>query len=520
MERTPEIPPMISIPSPSINLDNLKVIGTVDERYQSYNIEMVEVTGGRFWRPYDSEAGASDILHSPARESVPEDMDPSLYEYRPPLDLSNPSLRMLAKGLGPAYVRVSGTWSNRTYVPAKGETLPERPPSGYGGVLTPEQWKGVIAFCEEVDGELVTSFAIGAGVRDDYDIWTPVQAQRLLDLTEQFSGTIRAAEFFNEPNLASLGGAPEGYSPQDYARDFHLFRQFIQKAAPEIKIAGPGSVLEAIGDWVPTESHLPIVPTPQLLEATGGEGLNMFSYHHYGALSKRCDGELKTSAEDALSEQWLRRTDDTLAFYKPLRDRYAPAIPFWLTETAQAACGGSPWANTFLDTFRYLDQLGRLARQGVTTVMHNTLIASDYSLIHEPTLTPKPNYWAALLWNRFMGPKVLDTGIEIQEGLHLYAHSLRNTPGGIALLAINNSRTHRSAITLHLGGDRYTLSANEEQAKEVMLNGRVLRAVDDALPELIPESFEPGEVVFEPTSISFLALAEANIAPHSNPINA
>ena len=29
-------------------------IGTVDERFQSYNIEMVEVTGGRFWKPYPS----------------------------------------------------------------------------------------------------------------------------------------------------------------------------------------------------------------------------------------------------------------------------------------------------------------------------------------------------------------------------------------------------------------------------------------------------------------------------------
>src|ERR1700760_668135 len=27
-------------------------LGTIDERFQSYNIEMVEVTGGRFWAPY------------------------------------------------------------------------------------------------------------------------------------------------------------------------------------------------------------------------------------------------------------------------------------------------------------------------------------------------------------------------------------------------------------------------------------------------------------------------------------
>ena len=36
----------------TINLKEMKHIGTVDERYQSYNIEMVEVVGGEFWKPY------------------------------------------------------------------------------------------------------------------------------------------------------------------------------------------------------------------------------------------------------------------------------------------------------------------------------------------------------------------------------------------------------------------------------------------------------------------------------------
>jgi hypothetical protein len=34
-------------------------VGTVDERYQSYNVEMLEVTGGRFWRPYGPELEAA-----------------------------------------------------------------------------------------------------------------------------------------------------------------------------------------------------------------------------------------------------------------------------------------------------------------------------------------------------------------------------------------------------------------------------------------------------------------------------
>lgn len=490
----------------------LSTVGMVDERYQSYNVEMVEVTGGRFWRPYDSvpedTAAASE---SAGNDGTPTGMDPSLYEYRPPVDLSNPKLRILAQALGPAYVRVSGTWSNRTYVPAEGEKPPESPPAGYGSILTPEQWEGVIDFSEAVDAEIVTSFAIGIGVRNEDSVWTPVQARRLLGLTREYGGTIHAAEFFNEPNLAMMGGAPEGYTAEDYGRDFQIFYDYMREAAPEMKMVGPGSVMETTGDWLPSGGQMPFLSTAELLEESGDADLDVFSYHHYGAVSQRCGSALQTSPEEALSEQWLRRTDETLAFYKPLRNQYAPGAPIWLTETAEAACGGNPWANTFLDTFRYLDQLGRLAKQDVDVVMHNTLVASDYSLIHEDTLAPKPSYWGALLWERLMGTTLLDSGVEIQEGLHLYAHCMSDTPGGVTLLAINNSRTERQAVSLPTGGDRYTLAATDVQATEVTLNGKPLQlGADDTLPELMPDPFAEGEVTFDPTTITFLAVPEAN----------
>ena len=110
------------------------------------------------------------------------------------------------------------------------------------------------------------------------------------------------------------------------------------------------------------------------------------------------------------------------------------------------------WGGTFLDTFRYLDQLGRLAKQEVRVVAHNTLVASDYGLLEEKTFTPKPNYWAALLWRQLMGTTVLESGVPIQPGLHVYAHCLRGTPGGVALLAINTDKTaSRTADGAHCG---------------------------------------------------------------------
>ncbi len=182
------------------------------------------------------------------------------------------------------------------------------------------------------------------------------------------------------------------------------------------------------------------------LFAASAQGIDAVSYHFYGAVSARCGG--RRTPEEALSEALMSQTDQTLAFYRALRDRLAPGRPIWLTETAETACGGNPWSATFLDTFRYLDQLGRLARAGVQVVMHNTLAASDYALLDEQTLTPRPNYWAALLWRRLMGAVVLDSGLPIEMGLHVYAHCERGGSGGVTLLVINNDRNDARILRL------------------------------------------------------------------------
>jgi hypothetical protein len=66
-------------------------------------------------------------------------MKPALYDYRPPIDLTNARLRKLAAALGPAYVRVSGTWANSTYFPDKDEA-PAEPPAGFAAHLRPRNY--------------------------------------------------------------------------------------------------------------------------------------------------------------------------------------------------------------------------------------------------------------------------------------------------------------------------------------------------------------------------------------------
>jgi hypothetical protein len=218
----------------------------------------------------------------------------------------------------------------------------------------------------------------------------------------------------------------------------------------------------------------------------------------------------QTGAAAALSEEWLGRTDQTLAYYRKVRDQFMPGKPFWNTETADAACGGNPWGGTFRDTFRYLDQLGRLARQEVEAVFHNTLVASDYGMVDDKNFMPKPNYWGALLWRKLMGTTVLDSRVPIQKGMHVYAHCLRGVPGGVALLVINNDERASHTLNIPVSGLAYTLSAAKLDDKRVRLNGNTLElAADDALPAMNGALTRAADVKMAPATIAFFALAGA-----------
>jgi hypothetical protein len=102
-------------------------------------------------------------------------------------------LLKLAAELGPAYVRVSGTWANAVYFHDFDSPAPPNAPSGFSGVLTRKEWKGVIDFSHAVNAETVTSFATSPGPRDPQGVWKPEQARQLLAYTKSVGGRIAAA---------------------------------------------------------------------------------------------------------------------------------------------------------------------------------------------------------------------------------------------------------------------------------------------------------------------------------------
>src|SRR5579871_6275956 len=235
-------------------------IGTVDKRFQSFNVEMVEVTGGTFWTPYA------------VRDAVPGRAN--LLTKRSPIDLADARLRRLASALAPAYLRVSGTWANATFF-VKSDKAPLRPPAGYEGVLTDRRWREVIEFSRSIDAPLVISFAVSRGTRDKDGVWKPEQARQVVEATRSAGGRIAAAEFMNEPDVGLIGGgAPVRTDVAAYARDFGLFRNFLRQTAPDVAILGPGTTGRTAMD---SELFL-----------ASAKDIDIVSYHFYGALSERC----------------------------------------------------------------------------------------------------------------------------------------------------------------------------------------------------------------------------------------
>ena len=488
----------------TVSLKEMKYLGSVDERYQSYNVEMSEVVGGEFWRPYKT----MDSLPS-STSSFDFSNRNQMFRKLPPINLADKRLMNLAKALAPAYVRVSGSWANTVYF-QNNDNPQIKAPEGFVNTLTRSQWKGVVDFVKATNSKLVTSFAVSKGVRDPSGTWTPKEAQKITNYTKSIGGKIAGAELFNEPTIPFAGGVDTNYNGRNFAKDIAIFRAWAKKEAPDMLLIGPGSTAEGIPGqsfagmlkhFISTDSLM--VPEPKPL-------FDIFSYHYYGAMSMRVmrGGPFSIKAENALDSEWLQRTNVVADYYIRLRDEYNPGKPVWVTETAEASQGGDPFAATYLDCFRYLYQLGSLAKNGIQVVMHNTLAASEYSLIDQDTHLPKPDYWAALLWAKLMGTKVYEAS-NGKQGVYLFAHNMKGNNNGITLLILNANKAS-TTINIPSDGEQYTLTSNKVQGYNVQLNRQDLKlSNDEMLPAIKGKKVNAGNVELPAASITFITFKSA-----------
>ena len=509
--------------SQSIKLapDKLKKLRDVNPMLMSYNVEFAEVTGGTFWKAYTpgQVVGTEEFHVEPSSEGIAA-MYKDLMQVYPPIDLYNEKLRKLAKDLGPAWVRVSGTWATKTYYDFDG-TTGGKAPDGYLNVLTKEQWIGVLDFVKAIGAKLIVSVANCPGLHSAEEPWNPSEAEKLFSLSREYGVPISAAEFANEPNMMEDTGFPKGYTPADYRRDQDLFFKWVRANYPECILVGPsttGGDNITFGKSDPNQKAggieqvaLQTCNCADLMDGTE-EPLDVFSYHYYNGVSERLASVMPNAhwlAEEANSELYL---DTALKFartYAPLRDKYCPGGEMWVTESGDAGGGGDTWASTYLDVLRTLNELGGFASITNGVIFHNTLASSDYGFLAREVFDPRPNYFAVLLWNRLMGTAVYDSEEPIREGAHVFVHSRKDGKDGVVYLIINNSLTETTFVSLPAEAQRYTLAGEggNIRARTMTLNGNPLVLGEgNALPALEPVKQAAGTVELAPGTCTFLVL--------------
>ncbi len=499
--------------------DTLQALHEVNPMLVSYNVEFAEVTGGTFWKAYTPEqiAGTEPFIVEATGEGITA-MYKDLMQVYPPIDLYNEKVRKLAKDLGPAWCRVSGTWATKTYYDFDGTTngvVPE----GYLNVLTKEQWIGVLEFVKAVGAKLLVSVSNCPGLHTAEEPWHPAEAEKLFSFSKEYGVPIDAAEFTNEPNMMEETGFPKGYTAAHYRRDHDLFFDWLDANYPEVIKVGPsttggdnvvfgkpeqqaGGIEQLVGDTVGCDDLIGGTKTK----------LDVFSYHYYNGISDRLASVMPNGhwqPEEATSEPYLDTAMNFCRTYIPFRDKYVPGAEMWVTESGDAGGGGDTWASTYLDVIRTLNELGGFAALTNGVIFHNTLASSDYGYLARQVFDPRPNYFAVLLWNRLMGTTAYDAAIPVQEGAHVYVHSRKDGKEGKVYLIINNSRTETTTVELPKDAQRYTLEGQDGniRATVMTLNGNPLVLGENyALPEMNPVTQPAGTLELAPCTCTFLVI--------------
>ncbi len=398
--------------------------------YLSLTIDTSLVLGGHWW------GRAKGISRGVARDTVA------------PLDLCDARLVAFAKLLAPSMIRIGGTEADRVRyrIREKNGRKQETPDDHAANadremVLGKGLWKRINAFASTVGFQILFVVNAGPSQRDAEGAWMDSSARALIAYTAEKRFPVRAWELGNEVNAYPIThGFRYRVSASRYVEDFAGFSGLIRNLHPRAFAVGPASaVIPAIGE------PNPIMPTLGRSGAMRSD--NVMSWHYYPQQSSR--GRF---ANRRASEKMLLKPRHLDSVRKQARRvvKNARGRQIWMTETGHALYGGEPGlSDTYLSSIWWLDQLGLLAREGVSRVFRQSLVGSDYGLLDQNTFEPRPDYYASFLWKRLMGNAVFRAHVVEKSGgkIRAYYHSAAKKLRGRCLLLVS-LRDTRSMITV------------------------------------------------------------------------
>ncbi len=249
-------------------------------------------------------------------------------------DFSRARLKMLAKELAPAMLRIGGIQADGVFYDLS-ENPVTSPPDGFERITTRATWDGVCDFAEELGLQILFTLNAGPGPRNGSGDWDPSNARSLIEYTRSRGCPVEVWELGNEINAyIVVYGVSAAIDGAQYAADMARQRQLVDEVDPDARIAGPASAyFPLLGEIVP------ILPT--FLDV-GGESIDIVTWHYY---PQQSSNNCPIQSRPAEAETLLSPTPlDGIALWaeevEVATAAHAPQAEVWLAETSHAQCGG------------------------------------------------------------------------------------------------------------------------------------------------------------------------------------
>ncbi len=476
-------------PASKLFLESPQPVHRIPEQYISVALDTSQIMGGYWW---DNSGMVKNGLGEARTE---------------PLDLENEKLVFYTKLLHPKCIRFGGTEADRVYYALNKKNGTGELTDGYHYTLGRKRWKAMELFCRLVGSSLMLTVNAGPGPRHEKQRWRRKNARQLIKYSEDKKHDVAVWELGNEVNAYPFfHGSGSRISSREYAGDMKRLKRTISSKAGAMT-AGP-----ALAVWPVIGETLPFL---KRFLRKAGKSLDIITWHYYPQQSSRSPfairrAKRKTMLKPSNLEEAARQAGKITS----LRDQYMPDVEIWLGETGHAQCGGEPGlSDTFYSGFWWLDQLGIMAREGMSQVVRQTLTGGDYGLLDKFTHDPLPDFYTTLLWSRYVGPEVYEPVVQgTSRSLRFYLHSLAGKKTeGYCLIYINLSKETGICNlddSFPLIKHKIFLTSPDIYSRVILMNGQPLT------PEVLPEIPEPDpvpegcarQIELPPLSYGFLLL--------------
>ncbi|ESO97016.1 hypothetical protein LOTGIDRAFT_159761 [Lottia gigantea] len=297
-------------------------------------------------------------------------IDSGIFGHFSELQLQNPKVLTLAKGLTPNRVRVGGTDCDFVIFNDTVTSGLNKQGDHTNTSMTVADWDELNNFVRSVGWDLIFDFNEFLRKGDN---WDPTNAIEILKYSQQKGYKLWGYELGNE-----LDVFPENnLSVPQIAADFISFRQLLESMAG----ISPFTLLGPDAGSVGNRSY---VYMTAFFKAGGANAIDVSTWHHYYMNS------LKATVEKFHDVKTLESLRPELNKVMEICREYAPGKEVWLGETSSSYGGGAhDISDRYVASFLWLDKLGLASSLGIQGILRQTFYGGNYALMGS-TFDPNP----------------------------------------------------------------------------------------------------------------------------------